>query len=169
MDTHLGKVSNAIEVHETSLHTESSNDSDRFLDCLTSIAKSQWVLPFTHCFVCSLRWASVRCPLIFTDLQEVIFFLFAMSPSPSTQIPSSILVIGSGVFGLATVDALCKRPEYRDTKIVLIDRLPFPAPDGASVCPVLNQTCVASSRTDVNVSVLWNMLPLVPQHVPGKG
>ncbi|KIW08401.1 hypothetical protein, variant [Verruconis gallopava] len=55
------------------------------------------------------------------------------SATPDQKVPSSILIIGSGVFGLSTADALCRRPEYADTKIVVVDRLPFPAPDGASI------------------------------------
>jgi sarcosine oxidase/L-pipecolate oxidase len=49
------------------------------------------------------------------------------------DIPGMILIIGSGVFGLSTAYALCQREEFNDTKIVVIDRWPFPAPDGASV------------------------------------
>ena len=51
----------------------------------------------------------------------------------SSQIPSSILIIGSGVFGLSTAWSLCKNPLFKDTKITLVDRQPFPAPDGSSV------------------------------------
>ncbi|KAK5108949.1 hypothetical protein LTR62_007664 [Meristemomyces frigidus] len=47
--------------------------------------------------------------------------------------PSSILIIGSGVFGLGTAYTLAQREAYRDTKITLLERLPFPAPDAASV------------------------------------
>jgi sarcosine oxidase/L-pipecolate oxidase len=49
------------------------------------------------------------------------------------DIPGMILIVGSGVFGLSTAYALCQRKEFKDTKIVVIDRWPFPAPDGASV------------------------------------
>jgi sarcosine oxidase/L-pipecolate oxidase len=57
-------------------------------------------------------------------------------PSQDTShhdIPSMILIVGAGVFGLSTALALCEREEYNDTSIVIIDRCPFPAPDGASV------------------------------------
>jgi NADPH-dependent 2,4-dienoyl-CoA reductase/sulfur reductase-like enzyme len=49
------------------------------------------------------------------------------------DVPGMILIIGSGVFGLSTAYALCQREEFNDSKIVVIDRWPFPAPDGASV------------------------------------
>ncbi|KAH8598747.1 fructosyl amino acid oxidasesarcosine oxidase [Bisporella sp. PMI_857] len=52
-----------------------------------------------------------------------------MSSSP----PSSILIIGSGVFGLSTAYALAQRPSYSNTKITIIDRSPFPAPDSSSI------------------------------------
>ena len=51
----------------------------------------------------------------------------------STDIPSSILIIGSGVFGLGTAWALTKRQEFKNTKITLLERLDFPAPDAASI------------------------------------
>ncbi|KAF2788312.1 sarcosine oxidase [Melanomma pulvis-pyrius CBS 109.77] len=54
------------------------------------------------------------------------------SPQP-VDIPSSILIIGSGVFGLATVYSLCKNPLFKDTRITLVDRQPFPTPDGSSI------------------------------------
>jgi sarcosine oxidase/L-pipecolate oxidase len=47
--------------------------------------------------------------------------------------PSSILIIGSGAFGLSTAFSLTKDTLFKDTSITVIDRLPFPAPDGASV------------------------------------
>lgn len=53
--------------------------------------------------------------------------------SSDKQIPALILIIGSGVFGLSTALALCEREEYKESAIVVIDRLPFPAPDSASV------------------------------------
>ncbi|KAK4902752.1 hypothetical protein LTR27_000691 [Elasticomyces elasticus] len=49
------------------------------------------------------------------------------------DIPSSILIIGSGVFGLSTAHALAQRPAFKDTKITLLERLDFPAPDAASI------------------------------------
>ena len=47
--------------------------------------------------------------------------------------PSAILIVGSGVFGLGTAYALTQRPEYQNTQITLLERLPFPAPDGSSI------------------------------------
>nr|OQO30508.1 hypothetical protein B0A51_01737 [Rachicladosporium sp. CCFEE 5018] len=48
-------------------------------------------------------------------------------------IPSSILIIGSGVFGLSTAYALSQRAQYAHTKITVVDRSTFPAPDAASI------------------------------------
>ncbi|PNS17120.1 hypothetical protein CAC42_7174 [Sphaceloma murrayae] len=50
-----------------------------------------------------------------------------------TDIPSSVLILGSGVFGLSTAYSLTQRPEYAATKITLVDRSPFPPPDGSSI------------------------------------
>lgn len=53
--------------------------------------------------------------------------------TPSPPIPSSILIIGSGVFGLSTAVALTKRPVFASTKITVLDRSPtIPAPDASS-------------------------------------
>ncbi|KAF2767169.1 FAD dependent oxidoreductase [Teratosphaeria nubilosa] len=49
------------------------------------------------------------------------------------QAPSSVLIIGSGVFGLGTAHALAQRPEFKKTRITLLERLDFPAPDAASI------------------------------------
>lgn len=51
----------------------------------------------------------------------------------SNKTPSSILIVGSGVFGLSTAWALTKRSEFKNTKITLLERLNFPAPDAASI------------------------------------
>ena len=51
----------------------------------------------------------------------------------SSSVPSSILIVGSGVFGLGTAYALTQREEYKNTKITILDRSGFPAPDAASV------------------------------------
>ncbi|OLN85170.1 L-pipecolate oxidase 9 [Colletotrichum chlorophyti] len=49
--------------------------------------------------------------------------------------PSSILIIGSGVFGLTTAYELALRPRYASTTITVLDRSPVPGPseDAASV------------------------------------
>ncbi|EFQ33567.1 FAD dependent oxidoreductase [Colletotrichum graminicola] len=49
--------------------------------------------------------------------------------------PSSILIIGSGVFGLTTAYELAQRPRYASTTITVLDRSPVPGPsqDAASV------------------------------------
>ncbi|KAF2464752.1 sarcosine oxidase [Lindgomyces ingoldianus] len=53
--------------------------------------------------------------------------------SSSVTIPSSVLIIGSGVFGLSTAYSLCKNPLFDNTSITLVDRQPFPSPDGSSI------------------------------------
>lgn len=55
-----------------------------------------------------------------------------MSSSSSTT-PSSVLILGCGVFGLSTAYSLTEDPSYENTKITLIDRSTFPAPDGSSI------------------------------------
>ncbi|KAI1091063.1 putative fructosyl amino acid protein [Rostrohypoxylon terebratum] len=51
--------------------------------------------------------------------------------------PSTILIIGSGVFGLSTAFALTKRPEFAGTRITIVDRSPdpgvFPSRDASSI------------------------------------
>ncbi|ORY62674.1 FAD dependent oxidoreductase, partial [Pseudomassariella vexata] len=48
--------------------------------------------------------------------------------------PSSLLIIGSGVFGLSTAYALTKRPEWASTAITILDRTPdFPSKDSSSI------------------------------------
>ncbi|KAK8164910.1 FAD dependent oxidoreductase [Phyllosticta citrichinensis] len=53
---------------------------------------------------------------------------------PATPpIPSSVLIIGSGVFGLSTAYALATKPKYKDTVITLVDRSSFPSRDSSSI------------------------------------
>ena len=40
---------------------------------------------------------------------------------PPPHYPSSILILGSGVFGLSTALALSTRPSYTHTRITLLD------------------------------------------------
>lgn len=47
--------------------------------------------------------------------------------------PSSIQIVGSGVFGLSTAYALAQRPAYAKAQITVVDRSPFPSPDGSSI------------------------------------
>ncbi|WPH02101.1 Hypothetical protein R9X50_00495600 [Acrodontium crateriforme] len=47
--------------------------------------------------------------------------------------PSSILIVGSGVFGLSTAKALAENPTLHKTQITLLERFDFPAPDGSSI------------------------------------
>ncbi|OAA67950.1 FAD dependent oxidoreductase [Niveomyces insectorum RCEF 264] len=44
--------------------------------------------------------------------------------------PQSILIIGSGVFGLSTAEALCRRPEFAHASITVVDRGSGDSPDG---------------------------------------
>ncbi|EWC46222.1 hypothetical protein DRE_04600 [Drechslerella stenobrocha 248] len=55
--------------------------------------------------------------------------------SSSTGVPprSSVIVVGSGVFGLTTALSLSHRASYTDCTITVIDKSPFPAADGASI------------------------------------
>ncbi|KAH4130242.1 hypothetical protein HBI56_111950 [Parastagonospora nodorum] len=53
--------------------------------------------------------------------------------SSSSEIPSSILIVGSGAFGLSTAWALCRNSRYANTTITVVDRQPFPTPDGSSI------------------------------------
>jgi len=59
-----------------------------------------------------------------------------MSPSKmatTETIAASILIVGSGVFGLSTAYALAQRDAFKNTSITLLERLDFPAPDAASI------------------------------------
>ncbi|KAI1633691.1 FAD dependent oxidoreductase [Biscogniauxia mediterranea] len=59
------------------------------------------------------------------------------APPPPYTPPSSILIIGSGVFGLSTALSLAQRPLFAGTRITVLDRSPeagvFPASDASSV------------------------------------
>lgn len=54
-------------------------------------------------------------------------------PSNPSMAPSSILIVGSGVFGLSTAYSLARSSTYSSCKITVIDRSPFPSPDGSSI------------------------------------
>jgi sarcosine oxidase / L-pipecolate oxidase len=47
--------------------------------------------------------------------------------------PSSILIVGSGVFGLSIALSLTRRHQYVQTTIIVLDRSPFPSSDGSSI------------------------------------
>jgi len=51
----------------------------------------------------------------------------------SRPIPKSVLIVGSGVFGLSTAYSLATNETFKDTKITVVDRSEFPAPDGSSI------------------------------------
>jgi sarcosine oxidase / L-pipecolate oxidase len=55
----------------------------------------------------------------------------------SFKIPTSIIIVGSGVFGLSTALALTRRPEFSNASITVIDRSAdpgvFPSPDASSI------------------------------------
>ncbi|CAJ2505135.1 Uu.00g125290.m01.CDS01 [Anthostomella pinea] len=59
------------------------------------------------------------------------------SHPPPYEAPSSILIIGSGAFGLSTAWTLTQRPEFSQTRLTILDRSPepgvFPARDAASI------------------------------------
>ncbi|KAJ4350127.1 uncharacterized protein N0V89_008748 [Didymosphaeria variabile] len=56
-----------------------------------------------------------------------------MASTTSFDVPSSVLIVGSGAFGLSTAWALCRNPQYRNTSITVVDRNSFPSTDGSSV------------------------------------
>lgn len=66
-------------------------------------------------------------------LSSVLSHITPGKSSSSQSIPSSILIVGSGVFGLSTAYALAQRLEYGSTAITVLDRVDFPAPDAASI------------------------------------
>ncbi|KAI4160989.1 MAG: hypothetical protein LQ342_005274 [Letrouitia transgressa] len=45
--------------------------------------------------------------------------------APTDQVPVSILIVGSGVFGLSTAYALTQDPDYQNTEIYLVDKWQF--------------------------------------------
>lgn len=47
--------------------------------------------------------------------------------------PTSIIIIGSGVFGLSTAYSLATNPRYGQTTITVVDRSSFPNPSGSSI------------------------------------
>lgn len=51
----------------------------------------------------------------------------------TNKTPSSILIIGSGAFGLSTAYSLATNPKYKNTTITVLDRQSFPSPDSSSV------------------------------------
>lgn len=67
----------------------------------------------------------------------------SFSPSTNTTTaqnppsPSSVLIVGAGVFGLSTALALATRPDFSSTTITVVDRSPepgvFPARDASSI------------------------------------
>ncbi|KAI1773773.1 putative fructosyl amino acid oxidasesarcosine oxidase [Hypoxylon cercidicola] len=54
-----------------------------------------------------------------------------MSPQAHNSFPSTVIIIGAGVFGLSTALAIADR--HPRTKVTVIDRLPPPVLDGTSV------------------------------------
>lgn len=70
------------------------------------------------------------------------------------EIPSSILIVGSGVFGLTTALSLARSPYYAKSSITVVDRSEFPAEDGSSIdtsrskylCHLHGKYCSASSN-----------------------
>ena len=60
----------------------------------------------------------------------------ATSSSSTPSVPKSVIIVGSGAFGLSTAWALCRNPEFTYTSITVVDRQTFPTPDGSSVRPI---------------------------------
>ena len=78
---------------------------------------------------------------------RAVYFGCAMSSSTSStpKVPKSVIIVGSGAFGLSTAWALCRNPEFTYTSITVVDRQTFPTPDGSSVSE-LPQIWVATFR-----------------------
>jgi sarcosine oxidase/L-pipecolate oxidase len=58
----------------------------------------------------------------------------AAPPNGNTSYPSSILILGAGVFGLSTAWALTQDARYANSKITVLERAAhFPASDGSSI------------------------------------
>lgn len=55
------------------------------------------------------------------------------TPLPPEDIPRSILIVGSGVFGLTTAYSLARNEAFANTTITVLDRQSFPAPDASSI------------------------------------
>jgi glycine/D-amino acid oxidase-like deaminating enzyme len=51
----------------------------------------------------------------------------------SSPTPKTVLIVGSGVFGLSTAYTLTQLPSFSNSQITVVDRCPFPAPDGSSI------------------------------------
>lgn len=75
-------------------------------------------------------WISILFPRHFSDLFTGIPHLWTMD---DPDIPSSILIIGSGVFGLSTAHSLSLDHRFSTSTITVLDRSPFPSPDGSSI------------------------------------
>jgi len=75
--------------------------------------------------------------------------------------PKEILILGSGVFGLSTAYALAQRPSFASSKITVVDRSPFPAPEY-----VLSLAQFLSPALLKKNSVLTNKQRLLNRHLP---
>ncbi|KAI1759246.1 putative fructosyl amino acid protein [Hypoxylon sp. FL1150] len=77
----------------------------------------------------------LSCPI--HVLPDVTLTPMVPDEAPAYQAPSSVLIIGAGVFGLSTALALTKRPEFASASITVLDRSPdpgvFPARDASSI------------------------------------
>ncbi|KAI1141857.1 putative fructosyl amino acid protein [Hypoxylon sp. FL0543] len=78
---------------------------------------------------------ALKCPV--HVLPDITYTPIDTDMSEKYKAPSSILIIGAGVFGLSTALALTKRPEFASTSITVLDRSPepgvFPARDASSI------------------------------------
>ncbi|KAK8037914.1 FAD dependent oxidoreductase [Apiospora phragmitis] len=70
------------------------------------------------------------------------------SSSSSFKAPTTLLIVGSGVFGLSTAYALTRRPEWQSTQIAVLDRAGGSAPSFPEkpVFPSRDASSIDSSR-----------------------
>ena len=77
----------------------------------------------------------------------------------SQDIPKSVLILGSGVFGLSTAYSLSQNPKFANTTITLVDRSAFPAPDGASIdsSRIVRPDYAAVSYTHLTLPTIYSV------------
>ncbi|TVY33631.1 L-pipecolate oxidase, partial [Lachnellula subtilissima] len=73
--------------------------------------------------------------------------------------PKEILILGSGVFGLSTALALTQRPAFKDSKITVVDRSVFPAPDESGLVLVANENSNGLPYVRASFANVKSLLP----------
>ena len=68
----------------------------------------------------------------------------------SRHLPSSILIVGSGVFGLSTAYELARHRDFQHAKLTLVDASAVPNPNGSSVSSVIIRLHVIVNRIEVD-------------------